>query len=213
MLKKIYILLFSLLIGFFTFAQIVNYPAKKIEIQHGFSANYFTNSELNFKSHNHFSTNFSLSKSNQIFSIGTIFGSTKNDNLNFFKGGIFSYQYFPNKTNKRFNFYFIYDFIYTFEKSGWEREMQFSGNNEHVTFNSPWHSLKNQVGYGFNVNIYKGFYLTQSMSIGIEYYNFVSKTVVKNQPQLSSTYSSGNIFSGSGTSSLLKLGMGYHFKK
>ncbi len=180
----------------------------------GCQANYFNNFDLNFKAGIGFSTSVLLKKQNHTFAIGPMWWIDKNYEVNTFRGGIFSYQYFPNKHNKRIHFYFIYDLAYTFEKSGWDRNMRYGPNTYYnVSYKTSWHSLKNQLGYGFNVNIYKGLYLTQGMSIGVEYYNTNSETKVKENPSLSSTYSSGNIFSGSGTSSFLKLGIGYNYEK
>ncbi len=181
-----------------------------------FSANssYLMNFDLSFKDGFSFITAAVIKKANHNLSIAPVWWIDKNRNGNIFKGGMLSYRFFPSRNRKCLNFYFIYDLMFTFEKNEWEKNMEYIPKQYYdVSFKSRWHSLKNQVGYGFNINIYKGFYFNQSMSIGIEFYNYTSKTDVKDNPSLSSEYSSGNIFSDSNASSLLMIGIGYNFEK
>lgn len=187
--------------------------AKKGHLKWGLQANYFNNFDLNFKAGVLLSTSVTAQKNKSQFAIGPMWWADNNYKADIFRGAIFSYQYSPFVTNSKINFYFIYDLVYTYQKTGWDKSVQYGNTYYNVSYKTNWHSLKNQVGYGFNVNLYKGLYITQSMSIGIEYYNTGSKTEVKDNPSLSNTYSSGNIFSGSGTSSFLKFGIGYNFEK
>jgi hypothetical protein len=210
----IYMFLFTNLSGFAQSdsVSIIKKENKKMTL--GANISYFINFDLSFKDGFSFTTAAVLIKANHLISIAPVWWIDKNRNANFFKGGMLSYQFFPNKNRKRINFYFIYDLVFTFEKNEWEKNLEYNPQQYYdVSFKSIWHSLKNQAGYGFNINICKGFYINQSMSVGIEYYNYTSKTDVKGNPNLTSKYSSGNIFSNSGACSFLKIGVGYNFEK
>ncbi|MFA4851085.1 MAG: hypothetical protein WC868_05510 [Bacteroidales bacterium] len=175
---------------------------------------YYTNFDLNFKDGFSFTTAAVIKNDKHSISVAPVWWIDKNRKANFFKGGMLSYKFSPSNRNKQINFYFIYDLVYTFEKNKWDKNMEYSPKQFYnVSFISRWHSLKNQVGYGFELNIYKGFYVNQSMSVGIEFYNYKSKTDVKDNASLSSEYSSGNIFSNVSPCGFLKIGIGYNFEK
>lgn len=201
--------LLTILAGFAQSDSILN---KKITF--GANISYYQNFDLNFKDGFLFSTALEIKKTKHSLSLAPVWWIDKNIDVNFFKGGLLSYKFFTIKKQKYLNFYFIYDLMFTFEKNDWERNMLYLTNQYFdVSFKSTWHSLKNQIGYGFNINIYKGFYINQGMSFGAEFYNYSSKTDVKDSPDLSSEYSSGNIFSNLKASSYLKIGVGYNFEK
>jgi len=184
------------------------------KIVFGANISYYPSLDLAFNDGFSFTTGAVIKNNKHLISIAPVWWVDKNRNVNFFKGGMLSYQFYPYKNRKRIDFYFIYDLAFTFVKDEWERNMEYFPKQFYdVSFKSRLHSLKNQIGYGFNINIYKGFYINQSMSIGVEFYNYISKTVVKDNPSFSSEYSSGNIFSGSNTCGFLKIGVGYNFEK
>ena len=81
-----------------------------------------------------------------------------------------------------------------------------------VDYKSKWQSLKNQIGYGFIIKIYKRIYINQSFSIGGEFYNYKSKTIVRENADYSNEYKSGNIFSKFESSYFIKTGIGYSFE-
>jgi hypothetical protein len=201
----------------FSFAQSDSISiSKKESNKMTFGANilYFVNFDLSFKDGFLFATSAVIKNDKQSISIAPLWWIDKNKSTNFYKGGMLSYQFYPNGNRKSINFYFIYDLLYTFEKNEWERNMEYFPNQFYnVSFKSISNSMKNQVGYGFNINICRGFYINQSMSFGVEFYNYISKTIVKDNPSLSSEYSSGNLFSHTNASSFLKIGIGYNFKK
>jgi hypothetical protein len=208
----VYLLLLTNLSGFAQSDSLLKKENKKIIF--GTNLSYCPNFDLSFNDGFLFATGAVIKKDKHSISLAPVWWADKNRDVNFFKGGMLSYQFFPYKNRKRTNFYFIYDLAFTFVKDDWEKNMEYFPKQFYdVTFQSRVHSLKNQIGYGFNVNIYKGFYINQSMSIGVEFYNFTSKTVVKDNPSFSSEYSSGNIFSSSNTCGFLKIGVGYNFEK
>ena len=209
MKKIIYLFLSSTL---FSYAQTEkNTDNKKITV--GINSSFFSNFELDFNPGYEFSTQLTLQKNKSKFSIGPVWLLCKVYDINNFRGGIFSYQYFPVQ-NKKFNFYLIYDLSFTAERNAWQRYMEYdNGKFDWIKFNSRMNYLKNQFGYGFTMKIYNGFYLNQSMSLGLEYYNYYTNSETSNNPKLSAVYKSGNIFSNSGTCSFLRLGIGYNFEK
>ena len=181
----------------------------------GTNISYFTALELYFNDGFAFATSFVIIKQKHSLFIGPVWWFDKNQDVSMFRGGMVSYQYFPRKDRGRINFFFIYDLVYTSEKNQWDTLMHFYpmlpiNQVYDVTVTTKWQSMINQVGYGFNLNIYKGFYLNQSFSLGIEFYNYKSKADVKDDPGLSSEYSTGSIFSGSNANSVLKIGFGYN---
>lgn len=206
------ILFLAVLSGFAQSDSLLKKQNKKINF--GANIAYCPNFDLAFNDGFLFTTGAIIKKDKHSISLAPVWWIDKNIDVNFFKGGMLSYQFYPYKNQKRTNFYFIYDLLFTYEKDEWEKNMEFFPKQFYdVSFKSNVHSLKNQVGYGFNINICKGFYISQSMSVGVEFYNYTSKTVVKDNPNLSSEYSNGNIFSHSNTCGFLKIGIGYNFEK
>ena len=144
--------------------------------------------------------------------LGPLWWLDKIKNVNVFRGFNISYEFFPFKKNKLINFYFLYDFIFLYENNSWNTTMRFYPQKPitdeyEVDIQTKWRSFKNQLGYGFNLSIYKGLYLNQSFSIGLELYDYQSTSTVPEAMELSSSYSN----SGSGTSNYLKIGLGYIF--
>jgi len=179
----------------------------------GLNISYFTEPDLYFNDGFAFPTLVSLNNEKYSLLLGPVWWIDKNENVSLFRGGMISYRYFAHKPNKYLNFFFIYDLVYLYEKTEIATQMHFYPQlpvNQiyNATNTIRWHSLINQVGYGFKVNIYDGFYINQSFSLGIEFYGYRSETDVVEDPSLSSEYSSG----GNGTSSFLTIGFGYTFE-
>ena len=183
----------------------------------GVNVSYFTTPELYFNNGIAFTTAISVRKIQHSLLLGPVWWIDKNEDVNVFRGLMLTYKYFPHKSRKRLNFYFIYDIAYLYERKEWDTQLHFYPQipiNQvyNVTITTKWQSLINQVGYGFNLNIYKGFYITQSFGLGIEFYNYSSNTEVKEDANLSYKNLSGNIFSENGASSFLKIGIAYDFE-
>jgi len=66
-----------------------------------------------------------------------------------------------------------------------------------VDYKSKWQSLKNQIGW---------------FSFGGEFYNYHSKTIVRENSDYSNEYKSGNIFSKIESCYFIKTGVGYDFE-
>jgi hypothetical protein len=81
-----------------------------------------------------------------------------------------------------------------------------------IDYKSKFQSLKNQIGYGFMLKVYKKIYVNQSFSFGGEFYNYKSKTIVREDSDYSSDYKSGNLFSKFGSCYFLKTGISYYFE-
>lgn len=199
-----------------SFAQVrITQPdsSNKRHTSYGCNISHLTNFDLNYTDGFSFITTAKINKPNYSASIGPVWWIDRNNSVNFFRGGMFTIEYYPNKTDRRVNFYFINDLSYTFEKYSWNRYMKTINYTDYynVEFKSIWQALQEQIGYGFNVKIYKGLYINQSMTIGFEFHNYKSKTTVAEDPSLSSEYSTGNIFSGSATKGYLKIGIGYNY--
>ncbi|OFX34141.1 MAG: hypothetical protein A2X08_03580 [Bacteroidetes bacterium GWA2_32_17] len=215
MLNK-HILLIFLLIGFsfYSFSQTdslkSNIENKKKYLV--FNISVLNDPDLSIKDGITLSTVISLKSNKNLFQIGPLWWFDQNRNANFFKGGIFSYNYFPFKEN-RLNFYFILDFAYVYKNDIWSKEMKYNPiSSSIVDYKSKWQSLKNQIGYGFIIKIYKRIYINQSFSIGGEFYNYKSKTIVRENADYSNEYKSGNIFSKFESSYFIKTGIGYSFE-
>lgn len=210
-------LTFILLAGsLWSFAQddlIQKSSEKNKQLTFGANLSHFTNFNLNYTDGFSFVTSGVVNKGKCSISLGPIWWIDRNNYVNFFRGGMLSFQYYPDKTKRRINFYFINDFSYSFEKYHWNRNMKTINYTQYynVEFKSFSQSLQEQIGYGINVKIYKGFYVNQSMTIGFEFYNYQSTTTVIEDPSLSSEYSTGNIFSASETKGYLKIGIGCNF--
>lgn len=183
----------------------------------GFNAAHLVEPDFFYKDGVVFTTSLTLSLKQHFISAGPIWWFDKNRDVSIFRGGIISYHYYPCPSKKNINFHFLYDLTYTYEKQQWDTLMDFypelsKSQTYNATVNIRWQSLANQVGYGFTLNIYNGFYLNQSFSFGIEFYNYRSKTEVHDAPVLSGEYTTGSIFSRSNASSFLKIGIGYQFE-
>jgi len=158
MLDK-HILLIFFLIGFsfYSFSQTDslkrNLENKKNNFV--FSISVLNDPDLSIKDGITLSTVISLKSNKNLFQIGPLWWFDQNRDVNFLKGGIFSYNYFPFKENN-LNFYFIYDFAYVYKTDNWSKEMKYNPvSSSIVDYKSKWQSLKNQIGYGFIIKIYK----------------------------------------------------------
>ena len=179
----------------------------------GLNLSYFTPPDLYFNNGFAFPTQLSLNTPKYTLLLGPVWWIDKNSDVSVFRGGMISGRYFSHKLGKRLNFYFLYDLVYLYENTEWATQMHFYpqlpvNQTYDATLTTKWRSVSNQFGYGFRINIYEGFYINQSFSIGIEFYSYQSETDIIEDPSLSSEHASG----GNGTSSFLKIGFGYDFK-
>jgi len=179
----------------------------------GVNISYFTAPELYFNDGFAFTSSLSVNKNKHTLLLAPVWWIDKNEDVSVFRGGLLAYQYFPHKPRKRINFYFIYDLAYLYEKKEWDTQIHFYPQKPinqvyNAIVTTKWRALVNQFGYGFNLRLFKGLYLNQSFSIGMEFYSYKSETDVKEDSSLSSEYASG----GNGASSFLKIGFGYNFE-
>lgn len=210
--KHILSILFLIGFSFYSFSQIdsLKGSTENKKYNPGFVISILNDPDFSFKDGITLSTVLSLKSKKSLMQIGPLLWFDKNRNANFIKGGIFSYYYFPYK-ERNFNFYFIYDFAYVCKTDNWSREMKYDPiSSSIVDYKSKWQSLKNQIGYGFIINIYKKIYINQSFSIGGEFYNYQSETIVRDNPDFSNEYKSGNIFSKFEPCYFIKTGIGYN---
>ena len=211
-----HILLILILIGFsfYSFSQTDSLKRKTENKKPHiiFNISILNDPDFSFKNGITLSTVLSLNSKKSLIQIGPLWWFDSNRNANYFKGGIFSYNFFPFKENK-INFYFIYDFAYVYKTDNWSKEMKYNPTSlSIVDYKSKWQSLKNQIGYGFNIKIYKRIYINQSFSFGGEFYNYHSKTIVRENSDYSNEYKSGNIFSKIESCYFIKTGVGYDFE-
>jgi hypothetical protein len=178
----------------------------------GLGISYLANTELYFNDGHLLSTVAIYRKQKSYFHIGPLWWIDKNERDQAFRGVNFSYGYFPMNDHRVLNFYFTYDLYYQYEKHTWHTQLQFYPErplNDYysATIETKWFSFRNQLGYGINIILFKGLYLSQSFSIGIEFYKYRHQTTILRDQSLSSRNSN----SGNGTSSYLKFGLGYSF--
>ena len=79
-------------------------------------------------------------------------------------GGVFTLQVNPNKENKYFDLFFVYNFSALCYNTD-----SFPPSNYHFNFPKTLRVIDNTLGYGFNFKFLKNFYLTSSVAIGIAY--------------------------------------------
>ncbi len=183
------------------------------KLKFGVNVSAMPDLSFEFKNGVHLSTQFIASKNKISILFGPVWWVYKNKDTNKFKGGSISLRYFPQKMSRTLNFYFMYDLDYFLQTNEWSRYMQYTPSvSYNVDFKSKIQTLRNQVGYGFILKLYKGLFFTQSLSFGMDCYNYNSTTTVIENPSLSENYSSGNIFSNTHASSTLKAGIEFHFK-
>jgi len=212
--KHILLILFLIGLSFFSFSQADSLKRNTENKKNHLAVNIsiLNDPDFSFKNGVTLSTVFSLKINKSLIQIGPLWWFDKNRNANFLKGGIFSYYYFPFK-ERNLNFYFIYDFAYVYKTDKWSKEMKYNPTSFSVIdYKSKWQSLKNQIGYGFMINIYKGMYINQSISFGGEFYNYHSKTIVRENSDFSNEYKSGSIFSKFESSYFIKTGIEYNFE-
>jgi len=184
----------------------------KQNITFGGNITYNNSVAFSFKNGYLFSTSLVLTKKHNVLSLGPMWWIDKNKKVNLFRGGIISYHFFPY-CEKKLKFCFVYDLIYNFEINKWNKDMNYEpGIMYNVDYKDKWQSIKNQVGYGFQWNFYKGLYLYNIFSLGIEFYSYSSKTIVLGKPELSYVYANNNIFANNQICNVLKFGIGYNFE-
>ena len=123
-----------------------------------------------------------------------------------------SCKFFPNGISyeKRFNFYFLYDLAYSRIITENNHQVYYHPDLQHYISNctSTINYTTNLIGYGFQLNLIKGFYINQSLQLGLGIYKDKIVIIVPDKP----------ILSEKGTSSeepsfdaMIRLGFGYNF--
>ncbi len=123
-----------------------------------------------------------------------------------------SCKYFPNGITyeKRFNFYFLYDLAYSriiterSHQNYYHPDLQHYMSKDTYTINY----TTNLIGYGFQLNIIKGFYINQSLQLGISFYSDKHVLIVPDKPILSEEGSSRQ---EPGFDAMIRIGLGYNF--
>ena len=123
-----------------------------------------------------------------------------------------SCKFFPNGITyeKRFNFYFLYDLAYSKIVTESDHQVYYHPDLQHYMSNDTYtiNYTTNFIGYGFQLNIIKGFYINQSLQLGIAHYSDKLEIIVPDKPILSEEVSSSQepAFDG-----MIRLGLGYNF--
>lgn len=187
--------------------------SKEAKLKFGVQVSYINDGELYFNDGAEFASSVTFRYKKHLAQIGPIWWFDKNKDVDVFRGLIISYQFFPKELSKTLNFYFLYDLSYTFENGEMQSKAHFYPThpiNEiyNINTSTSWQTLSNHVGYGFRVNVFKGLYIDQNFSLGIEIHRYTSENEVVEDPSLSYNFKS----SGHGTNMFLKLGIGYNFK-
>jgi len=123
-----------------------------------------------------------------------------------------SCKIFPNGITyeKRFNFYFLYDLAYSRIITEHNHQVYHHPDLQHYMSDctTTINYTTNFIGYGFQLNVIKGFYINQSLQLGLGTYKDKVVIIVPDKP----------ILSEEGTSSeepsfdaMIRLGFGYNF--
>lgn len=183
------------------------------KFKYGINSSLLFNSDLYFNDGLLFSSCFTIDKGRHSIETGPLWWKDKLDDSSPFRGVIVTYKYDPFVINKNLQFYVLLDLLYTFERNRYTEQINFYPDipkNEEYTAEIDlfWNKLATQIGYGISYKVYKGFYLFQSFSLGIEFFNYQNSTQIQENSSLSYTYSNNE----SGTSHILKIGLGYKLK-
>jgi len=111
---------------------------------------------------------------------------------------------------KRFNFYFLYDLAYSRIITEHSLQIYHHPDLQHYMSKDTYtiNYTTNFIGYGFHLNIIKGFYINQSLQLGISLYSDKHVLIVPDKPILSDEITSSGepYFDGE-----IRLGLGYNF--
>lgn len=123
-----------------------------------------------------------------------------------------SCKFFPNGITyeKRFNFYFLYDLAYSRIITEHKHTVYYHPDLQHYISNctSTVNYTTNFIGYGFQLNIIKGFYINQSLQLGIALYNDKIVIIVPDKPILSEQAASSQ---EPAFDAMIRIGLGYNF--
>ena len=209
--NRIVFIIFFVSQSLLSFAQLDSLSKKK-ENPWSFNISILNSPDFSFKNGVLLTTPLGLKINKSLLQLSPLWWFDKNRDANFFRGGIFSYSYYPFK-EKDLSFYFIYDLVYEFKTEDWSREIKYNPTSfSIVDYNSKAQSLKNQIGYGFSFIVLKRVYINQSFSIGGEFYNYQSNTTVRENAAYSSEYKSGSLFNKFQACYFLKTGVSYCFE-
>jgi len=116
------------------------------------------------------------------------------------------YKIYPNKKGKVFNFFFDYNLSFLKSKINYSINNLYSSTHDNIKLNLEIFDFYNFIGYGFDVNFLKHFYLTTNFGIGLGWNHYESNP----------SYLIGGMFMSSESyvlepSAIIKIGLGYNF--
>jgi len=174
---------------------------------------YLYGFDMNTVNGNAILTSAAIRTTKNSFQIGALWWLDHYKSENTFRGMLGSYKYYPSGNNGKINFSFVGDLIYSYEKNQWAKFIQYDNAHfYHIDYKGKWNSLQTLVGYGVNIKLYKSLFFTNSMTIGLEFYNYSSTTNIEEAPQLSTNYKSGSIFKDSRKNGMMRIGLSYLLK-
>ncbi|MCK4699784.1 MAG: hypothetical protein KAT38_05605 [Bacteroidales bacterium] len=123
-----------------------------------------------------------------------------------------SCRFFPNgiTSEKRFNFYFLYDFAFSIIITEHSHQIYHHPDLQHYISKciTTVNYITNHIGYGFQLKIIKGFYINQSLQLGIAHYSDKLEIIVPDKPILSEEVSSSQ---EPAFDAMIRIGLGYNF--
>lgn len=179
----------------------------------GFEISYLNKAELKFNDGGTFATEFLLEKSRHTFGLGPVLRFFSDQKTNTFRGISGHYEYYLFSYSEKLTFGVRYSLAYTYQKTHYDEYMEWSpGQFYSTSFRSEWQALDNHIGYTLKIRLYRNISLENSLGFGIQFYNYNATTDIAENKSLSWSYSSGNIFSKSESSSLFVVGLRYDFR-
>ena len=126
-----------------------------------------------------YSLHFTIDTKKNFFSIGPLISRNLDLSSSYYYGSgvkngytlngfILQYRHYPNSKAKVFDFFFHNQFIFQYFKDKGEDGLMYYGLD---SYKSQLINTGNFIGYGFDVKFLKHFYVSQSVSAGIFYYN------------------------------------------
>jgi hypothetical protein len=208
-MKRATVLLITLLLSFSLYAQTDTIKSKKFKIRYGVNVSY------NFTRYitEAISPCFELRVGNQNFMIGPlVYVNRESPHLKYSRTGVnYSYKIFPNPTSRIFNFYFLYNFQFAMDRKK-ENVDYYNYSNIHLigSITRTEYSITNCIGYGYKMRIVKGFYLNNSIGVGIGLFRNDSRADYPDVPS-ASHYDKGSMFGYGQPTIFANLGFGYDF--
>lgn len=179
----------------------------------GFEISCLNKAELEFNDGVTFVPEFLVEKTRHTLGIGPVLSFFSDQKTKTFRGISGHYEYCPFSYSEKLSFGVRYSLAYTFQKTHYDEFMEWSpGQFYSTSFKSEWHALDNYIGYTLKIRLYRNLSLENSLGFGVQFYNYNTSTDIAENKTLSWSYSSGNIFSKSESSSLFVIGLRYDFR-